>query len=415
MLPGGDYALVNIRKGGGAVDDDHIGVISVDDGRIEDLGLLGTNAQYSGTGHIVFGRTTNEVFAVPFSLGSRKVLGQPERILEGVWTGPAGAVGVAVSQNGTLTYHDGDLGGQRALWVVRDDGTEHRVVAPVRQYFAPRVSPNGMHVLAETNVAGRFTPDSAILLVDLRNGAVQQIASAGEGLSPEWSRDGKRVVFLKFLGSKGREIISRAWDGSGPDQLLFHDANAVLFDFRLGNTGEWSVLRTGGVGAAVRARDLLLAPTDSLSKWRPFVSTPANEITPAISPDGRWLAYVSDESGRDEVYVQPIPGPGPRVQASFAGGKEPLWSPRGGTLFYRSASQHVIAARLLTSPLRVAKWDTLFSDRFQRNGSAVTNWSVFPSGREFLLLGDAKSTGNVKVLVNWPQRRASTRSASEAR
>ena len=100
-------------------------MVSLDDGAVEDLGIVGLNPLYSGTGHIVFGRTTGEVFAVPFSLATRKVLGPPTRIIENVWVGPAGAVGVAVSQNGTLTYHEGEAGsGRRVLWTVGVDGTE---------------------------------------------------------------------------------------------------------------------------------------------------------------------------------------------------------------------------------------------------------------------------------------------------
>ncbi len=188
MLPGGHYALVNLGAQGGRADDNHIGVISIDDGRVEDLGFVGTNAQYSTTGHIVSGRVTGDVFAVPFALGSRKVQGQPERILDGIWVGSAGAVGVAVSQNGTLTYHESsDATPQSTLWVVHDDGTERATAAPQRTYNSPRVSPDGQRVVVEQNVDTRWAPDSAIVMIDLRTGATQQLAPPGEGLQPEVS------------------------------------------------------------------------------------------------------------------------------------------------------------------------------------------------------------------------------------
>ena len=136
-----------------------------------------------------------------------------------------------------------------------------------------------------------------------------------------------------------------------------------------------------------------------------LVSTPAEERNGKLSADGRWLAYVSNENGRSEVYVQPIPGPGPRLQISINGGVEPLWSPQGRTLFYRSADQKIMSARLDGNPLRVAQWDTLFTDRFQSGGFATVNWSVFPSGREFLMVSGRAidSPKGVKVLVHWPQ------------
>ena len=415
VLPRGRHALVNLRRRGGPLDEDRLGVVSLEDGSIEDLGIVGTNPLYSGTGHIVFGRATGEVFAVPFSLGSRKVLGPPTRILENVWVGGGGAVGVAVSQTGTLTYHEGDfVGRQRALWAVGVDGTERRVPAAEQDYFLPRVSPDGQRVVVEVNADNRWPPEGPIVLLDLRTGAVQRLAAPGEGLSPEWSRDGRRVAFLRLLGPIGREIVSRAWDRSGADQVLFRDSSALLFDFRLGPAGGWSILRSGSAGSETTVQDILLAPAESLSQARPFVATAAHEVMPDLFPDGRWLAYASDESGRQEIYVQPVPGPGSRVQVSIAGGEEPLWSPRGGTLFYRSAERSVIAARLEMAPLRVTQWDTLFVDRFLR-GSNKRNWSVFPNGREFLLIGGVGTTGGTKAVVNWPQLPAMRRTGIDPR
>lgn len=176
-----------------------------------------------------------------------------------------------------------------------------------------------------------------------------------------------------------------------------------MFDFRLGPAGGWSVLRQGGVGASGSGQDILLAAAESLSRFRPLVAAPAREVTPDVSPDGRWLmTYASDESGRYEVYLQPLPGPGPRLQVSIAGGSEPIWSPQGRTLFYRSSQRQIMAARLDGTPRRVVQWDTLFADRFLRSGGGISNWSVFPSGREFLLIGGGVS-GDVKLIVNWPQ------------
>ena len=172
--------------GGGANDKRRLGVVSLDDGAVEDLGIVGTNPLYSGTGHIVFGRATGEVFAVPVSLGSRKVLGPPTRILENVWVGVGGGVGVAVSQNGTLTYHEGEGGkARRVLWTVGVDGTERRVPAAEQDYFVPRVSPDGQRAVVENNVENLVGPDGPIILLDLRTGAVQRLAAPGEGLSPE--------------------------------------------------------------------------------------------------------------------------------------------------------------------------------------------------------------------------------------
>ncbi len=405
VLPGGRFALVNLlgTRPNAPLDDDHLGVLSLDDGHIDDLGIVGTNPQYSGSGHIIFGRVTGELFAVPFSLRSRTLEGPPVLLQPNVWVGnPNGAVGAAVSLNGTLAYHSGEFAGNtRSLRIVGDGGADRPGPGGTAAYYAPRLSPDGQRVVVEYNEPARKTPTGPIVLLDVGTGAVQPIAAEGEGLMPKWTRDGRRVAFIKFLGETGREIIARAWDRSGADTLLLRDSSAMLFDFGLGPAGGWSVLRRGGTGGINDGRDILLAPTDSLARFRPLVATLAAETNPAISPDGRWLAYASNESGRYEIFLQPLPGPGPRVQISITGGTEPLWSPQGGTLFYRSAERRIMAARLTGAPLRVAQWDTLFVDRYM-HGLAQTNWSVFPSGREFLMVA-GKSSVDIKMVVNWPQ------------
>ena len=415
ILPGGHYALANTNSREGKVDQAQIVVVSLDDGSIQQLGVNGTNALYAGDGRIVFGRTTGEVFAMPFSLSSRKPLGPPVRILEGVWVGGTGAVGVAVSENGVLTYHDGESGyARRVLWSVGTDGTEQRLPAAEQEYMTPRVSPDGLHVVLENNLESVLAHDRPLLLLDVKTGAVQRLAAPGEGFGPEWTRDGKRVVFLKLRDGGGRELISRAWDRSTPDQVLIANFSTPIWDVRIGPPGGFSVLRTGDEGAATMHQDILLGPTDSLALARPFIATAARELMPDISPDGRWLAYASDESGRLEVYVQPIPGPGARLQVSIAGGGEPLWSPKGSTLFYRSAERTVMAAHIEPAPLRVAKWDTLFTDRYKRSTTKL-NWSVFPDGKRFLMTDGSRTVGGVKALVNWMQLPVLTKSEGAAR
>ena len=414
-LPGGHHALVSLRVVAGATGESRLAVLSLDDGAIEELGILGTNALYAGNDRIVFGRTSGELFAMPFSLASRKPLGPPVRLLENVWVGGAGAVGVAVSENGVLMYHEGQSGpAQRVLYAVSTNGVERRLPSSDQAYMRPRVSPDGQHVVLENNIETLLATDRPLLVVDVKTGAVQRLAAPGEGFQPEWTRDGKRIVFLLLRNGGGRDVVSRAWDRSGPDQVLVKDFQTPIWELRMGPPGGMSVFRTGDEGISTQHQDIFLAPTDSLAAARPFIATAAHETAPDLSPDGRSLAYVSDESGRTEVYVQPVPGPGARVQVSIAGGTEPLWSPQGGTLFYRSAEGTVIAARIEGSPMRVAKWDTLFVDRYFR-AVDKRNWSVFPDGKTFLLIGGNRSLGGVKGVANWMQLPALAKSGSTAK
>jgi serine/threonine-protein kinase len=174
----------------------------------------------------------------------------------------------------------------------------------------------------------------------------------------------------------------------------------------MGALAEVAIGPTHGLSAIrlLRPRDIFLAPTDTLQHTTPFVSGPANETGPAISPDGNWLAYQSDESGETEVYVRPIRGQGSRVPISVGGGIQPRWSREGTELFYRGAA-HFMSARVSVgsgNTLAVARRDTLFADRYSRAGEA--NWyDVFPGGKEFLLVKGSEGAAKVYVVANWEQ------------
>jgi hypothetical protein len=146
--------------------------------------------------------------------------------------------------------------------------------------------------------------------------------------------------------------------------------------------------------------DIFLAPYDSASAFRPFVSTPGGDEGPRFSPDGKWLAYTSDESGTRELYVSALPGPGGRLQVSSGGGGEPVWAPNGKELFYRT-KRHLIAAALTFSRSAVlVRRDTLFEDRFSR-GFGMANYDVFPSGNEFLMVRSVAASSELGLVINW--------------
>ena len=158
-------------------------------------------------------------------------------------------------------------------------------------------------------------------------------------------------------------------------------------------------LATDGAG-------VYLTPMDSIGVFRPFAAGSATNHSPSISADGRLLAWVSDESGSNQVYVQPMAG-GARIAVSVNGGTEPLWSRSGTTLFYRGTAA-IMSAEIGGSPLRVTRRDSLFADPFTRVRTVGRNWDVFPDGKEFLMVRPPQSTTTgVFVVLNWPQLKVS--------
>jgi Tol biopolymer transport system component len=230
-------------------------------------------------------------------------------------------------------------------------------------------------------------------LIDVESGALSLLA-ANAGYRPKWTRDGSRIVYMNG-GPAISRVLSRPWDGSGADSV--HLARPNLAEVEPGPVRGLSALRTQ------TGRDIFVAPTDSLSALHPFLEGPANETDPAISPDGKWLAYVSDETKQQEVYVRPLPGPGPRIPISIGGGELPRWSRDGSTIFYRGPSQFMAATLAPGATRTVVKREALFSDKDRTVDGDGGRWDVFPNGREFLFVKVASRAEppSLYVLVNW--------------
>ncbi|MCX5756103.1 MAG: protein kinase [Gemmatimonadetes bacterium] len=402
VLPGGEFALVALQKSSRAQFPDslRLGVVSLTTGVVEDLGQYGTNPHYSGTGHIVFGRVPNMVFVAPFSLRKRAITGPASLLLQKIWQGSGGATAFTVSSNGALAYHEGRQSLGRDLVIVDRSGTGQRIPTEVVAFGYPRVSPDGRRIAAEVrSSAGPY----GISVVDVATGARERLAADDSGRVPEWTRDGTRVLFK----NRG-QVIQRAPDRSRPDTVLVNDALAdargigtpvpgsahalAAMEFRDATTGRWRIS---------------LSPMDSMATFRPFVAGSSNNIGPTISADGRVLAWVSDESGTQQVYAQPIPGPGARVQVSIAGGTEPVWSRTGATLYYRGPSR-IMSAEIAGPPLSVGRRDSLFVDEWVREPAGGTRqWDVFPNGKQFVMVRSPQSsTDGAYVVLNWPQLKA---------
>ena len=406
VLPGGKYALVTINRApGGAliVDSLRLGVIALGNGTVTDLGVYGTNAHYvaTGGGHLVFGRAGNLVFVAPFSLRKRAITGRPSLLLENIWQGSGGATGFAVSDNGTLAYHEGTQSTEKDLFAVSRSGTVRRLPGEPTDFVYPRLSPDGRTIAS--NVISRDGRWGASL-IDVSTGAQERIAAPDSGRNPEWTRDGGRIVFTRRIGDTD-EYVSRARDRSSADTVLGRAKGtgsgplSLVLGAPHGLAAVTRTMRGGGY-------ELHVTPMDSMSVSRPFAAGSVSNHSPSISADGRLVAWVSNESGPSQVYVQALSG-GARVAASVNGGTEPVWSRSGTTLFYRTAGS-LMAAEISTSPLGVTKRDSLFVDSFERTRTVTRNWDVFPDGKEFLMVQRRQgTTTGIFVELNWPQRKVS--------
>jgi serine/threonine-protein kinase len=285
------------------------------------------------------------------------------------------------------------------MYVVDRKGAERELRGEPQAFWSPRVSPDGNRIVVQI---GPSVNQGGLWLYDIASGSLTRLTADSSSVRGEWLRDatGSRIVYPDHVGRDSERVVSRPWDGSGAPTVLARSAQGYdHWAVSLGPVHGMSAIRRG---LSATGSDIYLAPTDSLDKARPFITGPANEIMPRVSPNGRLLAYTTNVSGGQvEVYVTPMPEPGPRVPVSIGGGTEPAWSPDGSTLYYRSSSR-MMAATIVEKPLAVTRRDTLFNDTYARQ-VANTTYDVMPNGRELLMLRGPQTQASMFMILNWPQ------------
>ena len=388
--------------GNGGLQTARIGTASLETGESTILDLAGSYPFGIYEGHLVYARADGALMAAPFDLRRGRVTGDVVPVLDGVTIGGGGPSKAALSESGALAYVAGS--GTSRLVLVGTNGAVRPLLSEPRDYDSPRFSPDGRRIAVVVNTPG--PPD--IWVYDIAAGTLARLTSEAANVRPEWTPDGKRIVFVSSRSGEDG-IWWRAADGSAPPQKVFESRDPAqevvvapdggVLVYRLNQSG-------GTYGVWFRSLADFTTP-------QPFASSSSyHELMPSLSPDGRWLAHVSDESGAMEVYVRPFPGPGARYLVSAGGGSEPRWAPDGRRLYYRKGRQ-MLAARVNTVPaFSVTGRDVLFEGSYSTSASHQ-NYDVAPGGQGFLMLRPDTDV-EVVVVLNWltelrSKLRASTR------
>ncbi len=381
-------------------------------GERRNLVQTGTHPHYALSGHLVYVQGGSLV-AAPFDLQRLTVTGAAVPVVEGVLQSPTtGAAQYSFSNTGSLVYVPGGIQSaeSRLVWVSRN-GAEQALPAPPRPYRFPRLSPDGRRV--SVTIAEQETQ---VWLYDLVRETLTRLTFEGnQNYNSIWTPDGKRIAFESNKEGP-MNIFWQLADGSGGLERLTTseylnapiswspDGRLLAFIEVNPTTGVdiW-VLQMGDPSAT--SGQAPSAATGQGRKAQPFLRTPFNENTARFSPDGRWLAYVSDESGRVEVYVQPYPGPGGKWQISTEGGTEPVWNPNGRELFYR-AGDKMMAVDIATQPGFAAGTPRkLFEGRYELAPVPINNYDVSPDGQRFLMVKPTEqeqaAPTQINVVLNW--------------
>jgi len=351
------------------------------------------HGRYVPTGHLVFARGET-LMAVPMDAKRLEVTGTPLPVLDDVSVDTTnGSSQFSFSADGSLAYVPASTTRLRSrlVWVDRTGRVQPFALAP-RAFAEPRLSPDGQRLALSIWEQGRD-----VWVYDLARGSLTRVTSGPAAeFMPLWTRDGRRLAFISEKPIF--DLFLKAADGTGAEEMVL----ASPFDkYPQSFTPDGRTLVFAEISIETGS-DVLMLPLEGERKPVPVANTRFDEEAPQLSPDGRWLAYQSNESGRNEVYVQPFPGPGERHQVSTDGGTEPLWSRAGRELFYRQGD------KLLSVPLRpgaafqAGKPVVLFEGSFE-HFTYHAGYDISPDGRRFVMVQrdpDAPPA-QVRIVLNW--------------
>jgi Tol biopolymer transport system component len=399
ILPDGTGVLFTILEREGT----EIAVLSLADGKVRRLARGLGAARYLPTGQLVFAQAEG-LAAAGFDPKKLELTSSPVIVLDDVYSIPAalglGLAAFSVSDKGTLAYLPGgvEAGRNRLVWVDRD-GRTRLATRDVGAYEWPKISPDGTRIAAANRTK---TGATSTWILDIQRDSRSRLTPEGDSILPVWTPDGRQIVFGSVAIDSGVvNIYRRSADGSGEIDRLLDGKNPRF-------PGSWS---PDGLRLALTEwnpdtmRDIWILTLNGEHKAVPIISTPYDEHSPFFSPDGRWLAYVSDESGRPEIYVQSYPTGSGRWLVSTSGGTEPVWSADGTELFYRSGDAMMAVPVRTKGGFAAGAPSMLFDKPLKRGIYDSPSYDVTADGERFLMIErDLESApAQVNVVLHWDQ------------
>jgi hypothetical protein len=403
-LPGGKAVLVTVTTADfTSFDEARIVALSPRTGHRKILLEGGTHPRYS-SGYLLYAHD-GKILAVSFDPAHLEVRGQPFTVLEGVqMSRNTGVASFDVSASGDLAYISGicDGGARTLVWVDRN-GRAEPVPLPAKSFLHPRLSPDDRRLAIE--IEG---PSHDLYVYDFERGVLANITTDGVSHWPVWSPDGMRLVYRSGPMAKWRLWQVSADRSRPPEQI-----SATGFSQ---SAESWSpdgrtILYTAaapGIPPSIMAAHLEAnRQAESVDREK------APEGSPKFSPDGHWLAYCSNESGKSQVYAQAFPGPGPKIQISNDGGTDPVWKRNAGELYYRNGDS-MMAVAVSTTPKFIAGrpqelWIGHYSHGMSSScgppGATSSNYDVTANGKRFLMIKDddqdRAASKQIVVVLGW--------------
>jgi serine/threonine-protein kinase len=387
FLPGGQQLLFTVTYDSA---DPQFAVLDLKKGGYKAVARGGDNARYVPTGHLLSMRA-GTLFALPFDLGRLTATGPEAPVIEGVSNiGPVGTADYAVSQDGLLVYFESlSAGGTRLTWRDRRGVETPLAGQSLRSWGTGSLSPDGLR-MANAILEAK---NSDIWVVDLARGTPTRLTFGGTNDNPIWTPDGRTIVYGGTKDGKPG-LYKVPADGSGQAQLILATAEPLPSSFA--PDGKTLVFHQPGPSGRPR---IMVLPLDAAGTPtpHPLREGAASDWDAHVSPDGKWVAFASTESGRPEVYVLPFPGPGAKFQISADGMWRPRWSASGRELFFWTTSNS--SATLYSSTIQPSPFMSSAPQKLFAMLSGTT-WGVAPDGQHFLVEA-VQSGGTLVTVTNW--------------
>jgi serine/threonine-protein kinase len=387
ILPGGKAVLFTAHSGIVGYDSANIEVMTLPDHHRKTLDRGGMFGRYLPSGHLIY-VNRGTLFAVPFDLDRLEVRGTPEPVLDQVgYNAGTGSAALDFSQTGTLIYRSAEAGGGLLIvqWL-NAAGKTQPLLAKADAYTRPSLSPDGNRLAIST---------TDIWVYEWQRDTMTRLTFDNRAIFSLWSPDGRYIAFQ----APGGMFWTRS-DGSGKPQPLTQSKNTQY---------PWSFTADGKRLAFYEFNpetgvDLWTVPLESdgaglrAGKPEPFLRTPFDERQPSFSPDGRWLAYASNESGRFQVYVRAFPDKGGKWQISNSGGMYPLWSRNGRELFFHTEdNQIMVAGYTVKGDSFVAERPLVWSEKRLADVGTAANYDLAPDGKRVAVLMPAETAGGQRA------------------
>jgi serine/threonine protein kinase/Tol biopolymer transport system component len=398
VLPDGRHVLltVGVSSSPDYYENASIDIVDIETGERKKIIEGASTAKYVSSGHILFSRS-GVLYIVPFDVDQLEVTGQPVPVIQGVYSATTtGITNYAVSENGTLIYLPGSIEGEsRKIVKIDMKGNTTVLDSSSHPYLEPSLSPDNKKIA----VVIREGENYDIWVFDIARNTLSKLTFGGINRTPHWSPDGKTIVYMKKKNNNINGIFSKPSDGSGDETQIFEGEGRFYVNCW---TPDGKYLIIDNLTKESQSDLLVIPMTGDEKPWK-YLDSKKDEYESSLSPNGKWIAYLSDESGSYQIYVRSFPKKEGKWQISTDVAEEARWSPDSKFLYYRRNSQLMVVPVSTSSTFSAGVPKILFDNFPSVNVDSGITYDVTSDGKYFITTAPIQelSLSKIAVVVHW--------------